>query len=507
MFAEAYAPWLSSVSQCCAPLSSCLDEQPRRSKSSTDMSSLCRADGLRSILIEEGLTEKPSVVVLRDQPALVPPPVAELVREPYRPSTRTSVRDRAPRKSFTSGRSSFSVRKRFLSNASSRRPQISAPSDFRHLQSESFQFPQYPIQRPRPASFRPLELSIYLPDNELSPILPHFEFGDVIAPLPPARIHQSRSREDEGYPLGHERSYSSMSFHLPRRSPSSTNDETPPRVPPKARARAHTSPNVEKIVERIASAMIEVEKLQERIDDAIERQSIYVSSRPSTAHSMAYTMPELEPMPSIPALPPAAPSFAERLNSPAPSGTERPNTSPGRPPVHIPHRAKTFTEAAAPFATGSANSTPVSSRPRTGDRPPPPPLPLVLRPPLRKKKSFSRVSTWLFPEGHGRELSLDSITNLPRPVRGREGFYQCVGPAEASGRQSFDTVTTLSSWETGDEDRTVPTTWSPGSTPATKSPGTKQEDASKHEDSPLGRTATFGRSTLNPRRESVGVAF
>lgn len=99
----------------------------------------------------------------------------------------------------------------------------------------------------------------------------------------------------------------------------------------------------------------------------------------------------------------------------------------------------------------------------------PPPLPLVLRPPLRKKKSFSRVSNWLsLNQKHNRDLSLESVTNVPRPVRGTEGFYQCVPAGQGSERRSFGSVGSVSTWDTEDEERTVPTTWSPGSTPVTK---------------------------------------
>ena len=198
------------------------------------------------------------------------------------------------------------------------------------------------------------------------------------------------------------------------------------------------------------------------------------------------TTPDLEPMPSIPALPPAAPSFAERLNS----NIVRPHTAPIKSPRSGPHRAKTPEEIHAAFKA--------PPRVRKDDRPPPPPLPLVLRPPLRKKKSFSRVSSWLFPGSeHNRDLSFDSVTNLPRPVKGSEGFYQCVSQGEASGRQrrSVDSVDTVSTWET-DEGRTVPTTHSPESTPAIK------------QEKPLmSRTATFGINDTRSKRTSVGVAI
>ncbi|CAM1511150.1 Fc.00g086630.m01.CDS01 [Cosmosporella sp. VM-42] len=478
--AEAWTSWLSSFPLCCAPLASCLDKRQGRSRMSDEELLMGQDD------------EKSIYPVVYDQPLHQPRPVAALETE----FPEQDMRGKAPRRSFASGRSLFSSRKRLWSSSSSslRRPQISAPSDFRHISSASPHIPQDPsTQNPklrpakqlRPRSFRPLELSIYMPDNRMSPILPSFEF-----PTPPERAY-TQDRLDEDQPLMHQRSYSSTtSFHLPRKqplesSPSTTEEELPPTIPRRSpgRARAYTAPQVDMIKERVANAIIEVEKLQKQIDEVIERQSIYANSRPSTPHSMARTMPDLEPMPSIPALPPAAPSFAERLNS----DIVRPHTAPIKSPRSGPHRVKTPEEVSAAFKT--------PPRIRKDDRPPPPPLPLVLRPPLRKKKSFSRVSSWLFPGSeHNRDLSLDSVTNLPRPVKGSEGFYQ-VSQGEASGRRSADSVDTISTWET-DEDRTVPTTHSPGSTPAMK-----------QEEPLMSRTAIFGRNDMRPKRTSVGVAM
>jgi hypothetical protein len=87
--------------------------------------------------------------------------------------------------------SSFSARRRLLSNASSktlRRPQISAPTNFQHIQSGSFQFPEFAVvKRTNRRSFRPLELSIYLQDNRLSPILPLFD-GPRPSRTPPHKM-------------------------------------------------------------------------------------------------------------------------------------------------------------------------------------------------------------------------------------------------------------------------------------------------------------------------------
>ncbi|KZL63937.1 hypothetical protein CT0861_12423 [Colletotrichum tofieldiae] len=315
----------------------------------------------------------------------------------------------------------------------------------------------------------------------------------MITPPPPARIRPNP--DDDVFGPSHEPNYSPMSFHLPRKlsaSPSTTTtSDTPPKIPPKSRARSRTPSSADRMKERIASAMLEVDKLQREIDSVMERQSIYVSSRPSTAHSVAQAAHDEEPIPTVPALPPAAPSFAERLNP----GIERPHTAPPRPPITIPPRRMVFTNASAAFIT------PPPSRGRD-PRPPPPPLPLVLRPPLRKKKSFSRVSSWLFPSGaagqhHQRRISHDSITNFPRPVKDREGFYQCVH-APQGRRASSDSASTVSTSESEDGAQTVPTTWSPSSTLATRA-----------EEPPLERVATFRKEkdVSGSGKTNFAVAF
>ncbi|POR33651.1 Uncharacterized protein TPAR_06141 [Tolypocladium paradoxum] len=458
--------------------------------------------------------EKQPFPVIHSQPPYQPRPVAVPETEAFEHSWREPISG----ESVESRRTGFSMGSRFRSDESWRRPLISAPSDFRHLNSGAFQLPQDhqpPRHRrqsssQRGGSFRPLELSIYMPDNHMSPVLPHLDCRGNITPPPPAYL---ASRADEDRPLARQRSYSSMSFHIPRRhvmesSPSTVQEELPPRIPPKAlgRARAYTSPEVEAIKERVASAMMEVERLQKQIEDVIERQSLCASSRPSTSHSVARTMPgkdvgatsmlslhelinlpvELEPMPSIPALPPAAPSFAERLNP----DLDRPHTAPIKPQSCMASRAMPLGDSSVP----AERTTPVC---RDEGRPLPPPLPLVLRPPLRKKKSFSLVSTWLFPGAEqSSDMSIGSVTNAPRPVKGREGFYQCIAANEARGRQSFDSLDSSSTWETDDEQCTAPTTWSPGSTPVTKA-----------EEAPhigIERSATFGKKDARSAKSSVG---
>lgn len=466
--------WLDSLTSLCAPLTACFGR--RRSKSIFTSASISWPLGRTSdqdLLIAKG-DEK------RDRVHTDEGPASQALSIDIGSAPPASIKEK-PRRSFASGRTMNTIKKRFKSDGSSQRPRISGPSEFRHVESASFQFPhleptapvpQPPQRRPaRRSSFRPLELSIYMQHKHMSPILPHFEFPASVALPEPAQLHE---RLDDEYQLLRGRSNSSTPFHLPRRpgtsqSPSGASDRAPAiPVRSQARARAHTSPELDFIKARVAGAMNEVDRLQRQIDDVIERQSLYVSSRPSTAHSMALTLPDPESMPSVPALPPPAPSFKERL-----SEFDRPRTAPLKTAFEISNRSQEFEHGK------TSSSTPTR---RQHDHPLPPPLPLVLRPPLRKKKSFSRVSSWLFPSSHHeRDVSLDSITNLPRPVKGTEGFYQCVAPGGAE-RHSFDTVGTVTTWDSEEEQQTVQTTLSPGSTPVAKAEGPLLE-----------RTATFGR--------------
>jgi hypothetical protein len=228
------------------------------------------------------------------QPRLIPPPIPELQE---RPSTRG--REWAARsKSFASrasSRGSFSVRRKLNTYNGPRRPRIGAPSDFRHLENS---MPR------RTERFRPLELSIYMPDNQLSPILPHF--GTDNLSFPPDDFDNLRFPSTA---MTHSRSDSALSFRIPRkpiRSGSGTSSEWTanfrprpeslntqellaalekelPKAPQPARLRAMTEPPT---YERVKSALHERFELERRlkdIDEVIEeRRSIYLNSRPTS---------------------------------------------------------------------------------------------------------------------------------------------------------------------------------------------------------------------------------
>lgn len=300
--------WLSSISAImCAPLASCFGRKPRRSKSppltATSISWPLGRTSDQDLLIGPDEKQLPTT---RTQPAREALPVARQGSGTQRPATS----ERVPRKSFGSMRSGAPGKKRWRSDGS-RRPKISKPTDFRHLETGSFHFPPpepqpQPQSQPLPSqlrsahperstSFRPLELSIYLHNNRMSPLLPQF---DIPSTLPPPEPTHLRHRLDDDHKLFHQKSHQSIPFHIPRKAVGSINsdaneDNAPnaPAIPPKAqgRARAYTSPEVDAIKDRVADAMNEIERLQKKIDDVIERQSVYSSSRPSTSHSMAHT--------------------------------------------------------------------------------------------------------------------------------------------------------------------------------------------------------------------------
>ncbi|KAI1331469.1 hypothetical protein F5Y16DRAFT_268785 [Xylariaceae sp. FL0255] len=457
--------------------------------------------------------------VVHEEPTLMPPP--DLNPSRWHIPEEELKEELAPRKRRGSGWSSFSARKRLLPSNTSlpRRPHISGPSNFRHLYSESFHFPKngsssHQLQA-RPISFRPLELNLHLSDTRLSPILPQFDYPSPPV-TPPPRAFAISSPSDVSPTMSHQRSYSSMSFHIPRRPvvpgsvfDSPRSDHSTPQRPQPARMRGYTTtstisgPIVEELVERVAASILERDRLQEQIEDIIERQSIYISSRPSTAYGQPgpsslnhssislpqqyylTTATEMEPMPEIPALPPNAPSFSERVSS-----DRSPTTSTSATPLPQQQPPKPILTSKTRTAYQANSSRKIEGRA------PPPPLPLRLRPPLRKKKSFSRVSSWIFSGGnvehHKRDISLDSLTNAPKPVTGSDGFYTVAhGRGSSQERSSFDSESTVSDWTV--EEQTLPTSLSP-STPRAWT-----------------GTPTFGLREpvvrAVPQRTSVGVAF
>ncbi|KAF7868533.1 hypothetical protein EAF04_005064 [Stromatinia cepivora] len=386
-----------------------------------------------------------SMRIVNGQPQLVSPPLPQPLERPQtasafeRPQTRG--KEWTTSRSRTSSRGSFSLR-RNLSSRASNRMVIGAPYNFQHHTETSYvREPERVVIRNEP-KLRPLELSIYLPGNRLSP-------------LPEFRPHTYDEKNDRT--LLHMRSESALEFRVPRKPVLSTvierksmnaeellnalANDLPQERP--TRLRANTEPLA---YERVKSALLENMELDKRLkelDEAIERRSIYLASRPASRASRAESRQErresiysefTEPMPVI-------------TDLPLQISNRRPQTAPSRP-----RRLKSI---------DSSLRAPKLLK----ERPLPPPLPLVLQTPqvTTRRKSLSRVSSWLFPSGseqhHSRHMSVDSVTNTPKPVTSRQGFYQCIELNEVDNPHSVSSVSSMASEVDGNEDYEA-TSWS-----------------------------------------------
>lgn len=276
--------------------------------------------------------------------------------------------------SRASSRGSFSVRRTLNAYNGPRRPRISGPTEFRHVENA--------LPR-RTENFRPLELSIYMPQNRLSPILGHFEAVDEVdsdeMPFPPAAFTDSRSDSSMSFQIARKpvRSSSRTSgasewtaHYKPRPESLSTQqllaalESDLPRPPAPARLRSMTEPPT---YQRVKSALHEKYDLDQRLKDIEERieerKSIYMSSRP-TSRALSrresiysenqgeffkkllyhYLLTFSEPMPAqidvrsfTPVQVPSPSSFAARVI--LPHADRRPRTAPTKT-VHIPTRLK-----------------------------------------------------------------------------------------------------------------------------------------------------------------------
>ncbi|ODA78505.1 hypothetical protein RJ55_05886 [Drechmeria coniospora] len=299
------------------------------------------------------------------------------------------------------------------------------PSDFCHLQSVA---PPARKESHLPSHsqghvllqqnyFQPLELSIHAPAKaDSSALVP----ADSPRAVPKNSLACLDPWADQVHDLVRRRSQSSMSFHIPRRLvPGSTalaRQEGAAVAPAKPlkhedRFRLRTPPEIEAIKERVASAMIEMERLQKRIEHVSECQS-------RSAHSIVRMRPDLDPVPAtIRASPPAAPSFSARLSA----GCERPQTAPAR------REWPTIGQTRMQGSKACISSKPVPLC-RDGNILHPVLPPLMTRPPLRKKKSFlclSRMPKSLPHDdtrtGCPSSLNIDSAAPAPRSTWGLEG--------------------------------------------------------------------------------------
>lgn len=282
---DIYMSFLKSPVACCTPT---IDRTPRDGLCflllHCSNHSNVYTDGLRPMILE------------RRQPGLISAPVA--VPE-YRSQEWLSRSKEATLR--VSHRSNFAVKRHLnayngFHGKTPRRPQISVPMDFRHV--------DHSVPRTTPKrSFRPLELSIYQANGRLSPMLPHFETIDEMSldkdlpAFPPSAV------------MVHSRSDSALStYRIPRKPVTSTPEISPgdwmlgqhrsespetmllianmesnlPKAPAAARLRSKTTSAAS--FDRVLSILQEKRELEQKLKDIEEvleeRRSVYFNSRP-----------------------------------------------------------------------------------------------------------------------------------------------------------------------------------------------------------------------------------
>lgn len=92
---------------------------------------------------------------------------------------------------------------------------------------------------------------------------------------------------------------------------------------------------------------------------------------------------------------------------------------------------------------------------------------------------------------------MDSVTNTPKPVTSREGFYQCIDLGASTSQTTVSTLENQSELE--ENEQTIPTNWTtPDSSPAIRQGSLD----SGIEGNGLERTRTFGEKDGDEMRES-----
>lgn len=285
--------WLDTMRALFFP---CFDGKDPRSESSSGVCDIYPAgDTLprHQVLNRQDPPEKRYYQISYEQPAPVLPPRAQRRRASSMGKVLRENKRAAPKQADMGW-----IDRNFRSGKrKAPRPLISGPFNFQHTGTGAVSFTTSAADLPRSAPpFRPLELSIYRSNDQISPLMPYFTRA-AATPSPPPRALTRDTFDEDASTLAHSRSYSSTSFHIPRRpvndvasfttGASSSTGDSPPRIPPRARTRprAYTSPSVEAIVERIAGAMIEKERLDEEIESVKERQS-FCLSRPGSVYGL-----------------------------------------------------------------------------------------------------------------------------------------------------------------------------------------------------------------------------
>lgn len=209
------------------------------------------------------------------------------------------------RKSFRAIRASFTRRDQSRSDGTSRRPLISAPSDFRHVRSGSHEsniktsaFGAHLVSRPvgrtpgvsvtQRNHARSSEHDTHWPYQRISPTIPHFELHKIAMSTPDPAYRAERSEQTDAW--SRQRGYSSKSGQ-PGRITLTYDDVSRLPAESKYRDRAGTAIKADVIRDRRATGVVKSDKIQGQMEDAIEQRWFYDSSCSSASYLVAPTMP------------------------------------------------------------------------------------------------------------------------------------------------------------------------------------------------------------------------
>ncbi|KAH0539126.1 hypothetical protein FGG08_004297 [Glutinoglossum americanum] len=505
-----------------------------------------RAEWMEASIAAVIVVEK-EMLICHQQPHLVPPPtVTPWAEHPannpsYQPPLsqwRARSRSLASR---ASSRGSFRVGRRPRTEP---RPSISAPSDFRRVES---------FRRPG-ATFRPLELSIYLPENRLSP-LPLFSTNDLNTELEyPAPVAFSQRRDS--LLSNSQYSVSRGNFRIARKpvalspdggrrssdtrsTPSTTDsewlaqplcprpnlpesassqdliaalEEKLPKSPPPTRPRSNTEPSPilhnrdSEQYRRVYAALEERMDLERRlreIDTILEEKLTDADDIPleATDEKARYLLSlkveeETHPLRQLPVRPSTAPnpnatSLADRPLPPTPLNFAQPQPSQHPPPPPPPPKVDT--------------TNTVFRKPS---------LQAVI-PDLSRKQSRSRVSNWLFSSPVTSPVSPSQ--QQQQQQQQQQPFYQCAAVTRRSSTISTlsassasSTISSLSTLE--EQEAHSPTTITAQSSPSKTSISlVRQRTFGRAEARKQGEPEYFApeHQEVNPLPKSpgVGVAF
>ncbi|KAA8573928.1 hypothetical protein EYC84_005473 [Monilinia fructicola] len=376
---------------------------------------------------DAGRCDKPekSMRLVNGQPQLRSPPLPQTLKRPQTASTfdRPQTRGKDWIRSFSraSSRGSFTLRRNTSSRASSRMV-ISAPYNFQHHTETSF------CEGTRESNRQGF--------TKIATVgIEHIFARKPVTPLPEFGPRNVDGKSDRA--LLHMRSESALEFRIPRKPLLSTVME-------------RRSMNTEELLTALANdssnerparlrADTEPTCVRKELDDAIERRSVYLTSRPTSRASRVESRHERRE------------SIYSESTEPMPTMTKLPLHHPEHRPQTAPPRSRRLK------SVDSSLHAPKLLK----ERPLPPPHSLSFSKPLMSPPEENPCPVFLpgcshpAPDkNHSRHISLDSVTNTPKPVTSREGFYQCV-----ENPQSVSSVSSMGSELDGNEDYEA-TSWS-----------------------------------------------